>query len=607
MSPTRSGYRELGLELVSLGEDHSRRPKRPPMAEEKRDDGAVDPIKLLLEEALARQRNEMMDNFAQILQRMPTAANAPSTSSHFGDTTPFKVQVNFDIPLFEGQIDADALDKWLNLLEGYFSVHNFSDREKIIFALLKAVPHVKNWWETYCEQNSSDESGLFEYSNPTWASFIDAVKEQYYPVGNYDDQYTKWTILHQERDQTVSEYTNKFHTLRTKLGIKDSERHLVLKYRSGLHRYIRTEMDFLEISSLGSAYRYAVKIEQKFQQKNKRDFGPAQKQGKGNSGSQNTGQGKDNQSQPQAKKGKEKTKKDTGKWCEFHKSPWHNTDECRSKQSLVAEIKASESDPSSDSDSEPNFTAAQKGKQIIDAEPSAVVATTQIQPEEPEESEAEERLFHSQMWVKGIPLHFVVDSGSQKNLISEEVIKRLELPITPHPQPYTIGWLSQGRRIRVSHQCRLPYGIKPFKDEVLCDVAPLEVCDVLLGQPYMWKRHAVYESRPRSVIVTLGGQLYRIPEIVAPTPTKQGRKIISHTGKFSLFAIATKGEHQIAETSTTSAHYPSTQQKQEKHKVQCSIAYSGTSTVQGHAFKVLLQKETIHTGAYQGYHNNQNC
>ena len=75
-------------------------------------------------------------------------------------------------------------------------------------------------------------------SNATWDSFIDVVKEQYYPMGNYDDQYTKWTILHQERDQTVSEYTNKFHTLRTKLGIKDSERHLVLKYRSGLHWYM---------------------------------------------------------------------------------------------------------------------------------------------------------------------------------------------------------------------------------------------------------------------------------------------------------------------------------------------------------------------------------
>ena len=87
------------------------------------------------------------------------------------------------------------------------------------------------------EKNSSDESGMFE-TNPTWASFIDAIREQYYPVGNYDDQYTKWTILRQERDQMILEYTNNFHTLCTKLGIKDSEQQLILKYCSGLHRYI---------------------------------------------------------------------------------------------------------------------------------------------------------------------------------------------------------------------------------------------------------------------------------------------------------------------------------------------------------------------------------
>jgi hypothetical protein len=48
---------------------------------------------------------------------------------------------------------------------------------------------------------------------------------------------------------------------------------------------------------------------------------------------------------------------------------------------------------------------------------------------------------------KGDLLHFIVDSGSQKNLISAEVIKQLDLPMTPHPQPYTIGWLRQGRDI----------------------------------------------------------------------------------------------------------------------------------------------------------------
>jgi len=34
----------------------------------------------------------------------------------------------------------DVLDKWLNMLEGYFLVHDFANRENIAFALFKAAP-----------------------------------------------------------------------------------------------------------------------------------------------------------------------------------------------------------------------------------------------------------------------------------------------------------------------------------------------------------------------------------------------------------------------------------------------------------------------------------
>jgi hypothetical protein len=50
---TRSAHRELGIELVSLKENHSHTPKRPSMVEEKRDDGTRDPFKLFLKESLA--------------------------------------------------------------------------------------------------------------------------------------------------------------------------------------------------------------------------------------------------------------------------------------------------------------------------------------------------------------------------------------------------------------------------------------------------------------------------------------------------------------------------------------------------------------------------
>jgi hypothetical protein len=115
---------------------------------------------------------------------------ASSIRSHFSSVTPFKVQVNFYITLFEGDIDADSLGKWLNLLEGYYYFKKNSESEKITFALLKSLPHVRYWLEGYWERYTKDEYTLFGRES-TWESFVDSKKEEFYPVENYVDQYMR--------------------------------------------------------------------------------------------------------------------------------------------------------------------------------------------------------------------------------------------------------------------------------------------------------------------------------------------------------------------------------------------------------------------------------
>jgi hypothetical protein len=56
----------------------------------------------------------------------------------------------------------------------------------------------------------------------------------------------------------------------------------------------------------------------------------------------------------------------------------------------VAEIKEKEPNP----DSEPDLENIDR-RQIIDVDPTAIVATTTIQPEEPIDPEEGENLFHS--------------------------------------------------------------------------------------------------------------------------------------------------------------------------------------------------------------------
>jgi hypothetical protein len=83
MSPTRSEYGKLGLELVSIEENRSHTPKKPSMVEENKDEREKDSINLFLEQTLTRHRNEMMENFSHIFEHMLITTGASSSSDHF--------------------------------------------------------------------------------------------------------------------------------------------------------------------------------------------------------------------------------------------------------------------------------------------------------------------------------------------------------------------------------------------------------------------------------------------------------------------------------------------------------------------------------------------
>ena len=95
-------------------------------------------------------------------------------------------------------------------------------------------------------------------------------------------------------------------------------------------------------------------------------------------------------------------------------------------------------------------------------EPSSTISIAKIQPQEPEDPKEGDCLFHSQLWVYENPLYFIDVSGIHKNLISSKFAKKLKLPIVPHPQLYTIGWMTQGQDIHVIQPCHLSYDIKPL-------------------------------------------------------------------------------------------------------------------------------------------------
>ena len=59
-------------------------------------------------------------------------------------------------------------------------------------------------------------------------------------------------------------------------------------------------------------------------------------------------------------------------------------------------------------------------------------------------------LFHIRVIFKHTKIDTLIYSGSQVNLISEQVVRNLGLEMKPHPKPYPLGWVCIDAKLHVS-------------------------------------------------------------------------------------------------------------------------------------------------------------
>ena len=61
----------------------------------------------------------------------------PTSSQHAIVHNPFRVELKVDIKVFDGRMDAESLETWIQALEVYFSCQDYTDEQRIAFARLK--------------------------------------------------------------------------------------------------------------------------------------------------------------------------------------------------------------------------------------------------------------------------------------------------------------------------------------------------------------------------------------------------------------------------------------------------------------------------------------
>ena len=110
-----------------------------------------------------------------------------------------------------------------------------------------------------------------------------------------------------------------------------------------------------------------------------------------------------------------------------------------------------------------------------------------------------EAIFTQNCQIKNQICLLILDNGSMKNLISAKLVEQLQLSTKPQPSPYNLGWVTNNDPTnRVDRVCHVTFAVDPFIDTVICDVSPMDCCDLLLGKLYQFDRHATYDSVPNT-------------------------------------------------------------------------------------------------------------
>ena len=81
-------------------------------------------------------------------------------------------------------------------------------------------------------------------------------------------------------------------------------------------------------------------------------------------------------------------------------------------------------------------------------------------------------------------------------MVLEDVVRKLSLKAEVHPSPYRFAWMKQGSEIKVSNRALLPLSIgTTYKDDIYCDVVPMDACHILLGWPWQFDQNVVHDGK----------------------------------------------------------------------------------------------------------------
>jgi hypothetical protein len=149
-------------------------------------------------------------------------------------------------------------------------------------------------------------------------------------------------------------------------------------------------------------------------------------------------------------------------------------------------------------------------------------------------------LFRTACKTKDWVCKVIVDSGSIDNLVYKEMVEKLELETIEHPSPYRVSWLQKGHQVNVTKQCLVEFKIGGYNDKILCDVIPMDVCQLLLGRLWQYDRNVVHDGKKNTYTLEKNGRIHLLflikdkeekPEVSNTVLLMSGKELLKEVKK----------------------------------------------------------------------------
>ncbi|KAF5774775.1 putative nucleotidyltransferase, Ribonuclease H [Helianthus annuus] len=477
-----------------------------------------------MDERLDQVVNQLTDRMADLINRRrqgPNDGYGSDFSNPFGDGSASEDEqegrprgergggnrrwdsgIRVDIPEFDGSsLNPEGFIDWLATVEEVFEYKEVPENKRVALIATRLRGRASAWWQ----QLKLTRNRLGKSRIVTWAKMKKCLRSNFLPHNFQRLMYQRLQNLKQGA-KSVDDYTTEFYQLIARNDIQEPEEQLVSRYIGGLRVQIMESVNLFDPLTIPEAHQRALA----FEKQNRRVGGSFTPVG-GNVG---LGSGAPRGGPSQQKPGGSNTgptskgASSSGPRCFNCGETGHRQAECKKagKRHLFAE---SEDEQYEEYENNPVFDEETEYEEEVvtgDVGVNLVVRRSCYTPKADGDDWLKHNIFHSTCTILGKVCTFVIDSGSCDNLISEEAVQKLALKTESHPKPYKLQWLKKGGEVTVSKRALVSISIgSTYKDDVVCDVVPMDACHLLLGRPWEYERNIEHNGRSNTYSFLFGG------------------------------------------------------------------------------------------------------